>query len=104
MSEDMEKILRNALDTVDRGRRWATLGVAALFVAMVLLLFTTFHVGRAGEPGASQTPGRTGLFSRPACRRDALPRGTSGSRDPEGKTREQKRSRSAKPPLNRAVH
>ena len=53
MSEDMEKDLRNALDTVDRGRRWATLGVAALFVAMVLLLFTTFHVGRAGEPGAS---------------------------------------------------
>jgi hypothetical protein len=54
MSQDLEKILRNALDTVDRGRRWATLGVAALFVAMVVLLFATFHVGRAGEPGESK--------------------------------------------------
>jgi hypothetical protein len=54
MSEDMEKILRNSLDAVDRGRRWATLGVAALFVATVVLLFTAFHAVPAGEPGASK--------------------------------------------------
>jgi hypothetical protein len=54
MSEDLEKILRHALDSVDRGRRWATLGVAALFLATVVLLFATFHVGTVGEPGASK--------------------------------------------------
>jgi hypothetical protein len=54
MSQDMEKILRNALDSVDRGRRWATLGVAALFLATVVLLFAAFHVGRAGEPDESR--------------------------------------------------
>ena len=54
MSEDMEKILRNSLDAVDRGRRWATLGVAALFLATIFLLFAAFHIGQVGEPGATK--------------------------------------------------
>jgi hypothetical protein len=54
MSEDMEKILRNSLDAVDRGRRWATLGVAALFVATAVLLLAAFHTTGVGEPGSSK--------------------------------------------------
>ena len=55
MSEDLEKILRNSLDAVDRGRRWATLGVAALFLAILILsLATFFHVGRRDDPGRSE--------------------------------------------------
>jgi hypothetical protein len=38
MSDDNEKILRNALDAVDRGRRWALVGLAALFIAMAIAL------------------------------------------------------------------
>jgi hypothetical protein len=38
MTEDMEAILRNSLDAVDRGRRWAILGVIALFAATAVAL------------------------------------------------------------------
>jgi nitrate reductase gamma subunit len=53
MSQDMETILRNSLDAVDRGRRWAMLGVAALFVATLFMLVVVFHVRTIGE-GASK--------------------------------------------------
>lgn len=46
MSDDLERILRNSLDAVDRGRRWATLGVAALFFATLVMLIAAFlHAG-----------------------------------------------------------
>lgn len=53
MSQDMESVLRNSLDAVDRGRRWAVVGVAALFVATAFALFALFHTaaGAPGEPG-----------------------------------------------------
>jgi zinc transporter ZupT len=38
MSDENEMILRNALDAVDRGRRWALVGVVALFTAMAIAL------------------------------------------------------------------
>jgi hypothetical protein len=53
MADDLEKVLRNALDAVDRGRRWGTLGVAALFLASLLLLFAVFHTP-GGEPTAGK--------------------------------------------------
>ena len=55
MADDMEQILRNSLDAVDRGRRWATFGVAALFVAtMFLMLAAFFHAGGDGGPGTAK--------------------------------------------------
>ena len=36
MADDMEAMLRNSLNAVDRGRRWAVLGVITLFIATVL--------------------------------------------------------------------
>ena len=36
MADDMEAMLRNSLNAVDRGRRWAMLGGVALLVATVL--------------------------------------------------------------------
>ena len=44
MAQDDEKMLRNALDAVDRGRQFAMIGVVALFVATVFALYTLFHV------------------------------------------------------------
>ena len=38
MAEENETILRNALDAVDRGRRWTLVGLAALFIAMAIAL------------------------------------------------------------------
>ena len=40
MAEEYDAVLRNSLDAVDRGRRWAMLGLGALFVATVLALGT----------------------------------------------------------------
>jgi hypothetical protein len=55
MSEDLETILRNSLDAVDRGRRWATLGVAALFFAtLIMLLAAFFHAGGLGNRDTSK--------------------------------------------------
>jgi len=51
--EQQEVILRKSLDAVDRGRRWAMLGVGAVFVATVLAVGTfiwTAHASRAPAP------------------------------------------------------
>ena len=45
--EQRETVLRNALDAVDRGRRWAMLGVGALFAATVLALGTLLATAAA---------------------------------------------------------
>ena len=42
MADEHDRALRNSLDAVDRGRRWAILGIAALFVATILALGTVF--------------------------------------------------------------
>ena len=53
MADDMEAVLRNALDAVDRGRRWAILGVIALFVAIAIALAARFGAAAAYR-GASE--------------------------------------------------
>jgi hypothetical protein len=54
MADDMERILRNSLDAVDRGRRWAMIGVAALLVAAALLLFAAIHTGRMTDDSSAR--------------------------------------------------
>lgn len=44
MTDDMERMLRNALDSVDRGRRWAMLGVGALFLAALVVFSFVFQM------------------------------------------------------------
>ena len=59
MADDMEAMLRNSLNAVDRGRRWAVLGVAALFVAIVLALGAILATAQAS---AAPPPGQYGAF------------------------------------------
>jgi hypothetical protein len=42
MADEQDSVLRNSLDAVDRGRRWAMLGFGALFVATILALGAVF--------------------------------------------------------------
>lgn len=53
MSDNMEAVLRNSLDAIDRGRRWATVGLAALFVAAAIslaaLMAIAAHTGTASS-------------------------------------------------------
>ena len=42
MADNNEPTLRNALDAVNTGRKWALLGIAAMGFAVVLLLFILF--------------------------------------------------------------
>jgi len=53
MADDMESVLRNALDAVDRGRRWAILGTVALFAGAAFALFALFHTAAAAPREAS---------------------------------------------------
>lgn len=52
MSGDMDNVLRHALDAVDRGRRWALVGVGALFIGTAIALAALFGVA-AHAPGQS---------------------------------------------------
>ena len=45
MADEHDHVLRNALDAVDRGRRWAMLGVGALFGATILALGAVVWTG-----------------------------------------------------------
>jgi hypothetical protein len=59
MADDMEAMLRNSLNAVDRGRRWAVLGVVALFVAIVLALGAVLATAQAS---AAPPAGQLGAF------------------------------------------
>jgi hypothetical protein len=52
-------MLRNSLNAVDRGRRWAVLGVVALFVAIVLALGAVLATAQAS---AAPPAGQLGAF------------------------------------------
>ena len=52
MSDDLEKVLRNSLDAVERGRKWTLFGVVALFFAITIALAALFQ-GAAGTTAAS---------------------------------------------------
>ena len=56
MADELESVLRNSLDAVDRGRRWAILGVVALFVAM-LIAAATLAATAAGAAPRGAPPG-----------------------------------------------
>lgn len=45
MADEHDDVLRNALDAVDRGRRWAMLGLSALFGATILALGAVVWTG-----------------------------------------------------------
>ena len=45
MADEHDHVLRNALDAVDRGRRWAMLGLGALFGATMLALAAVVWTG-----------------------------------------------------------
>ena len=55
MAQDDDKLIRNALDAVDRGRRLAMVGVVALFIATVFALFTLFHIAGGPPPPGGVT-------------------------------------------------
>jgi hypothetical protein len=52
MADSSETVLRNSLDAVDRGRRWATLGVVALFIATALAWLAAAAAARGVSSGA----------------------------------------------------
>jgi len=53
MSDSTVALLRNSLDAIDRGRRWAMVGLAALFVAAAIslaaLMAIAAHTGTASS-------------------------------------------------------
>ena len=49
MADEHDVALRNSLDAIDRGRRWAMLGVGALFVATVLAVGTIIWTAAANK-------------------------------------------------------
>jgi len=44
MAENLDSVLRTSLDAVDRGRRWAIVGVIALFLVTVIAVGGLFAV------------------------------------------------------------
>src|SRR5262245_52544727 len=58
MADTPESVLRNSLDAVDRGRRWAVTGVVALFLATAISVAALF--GTAAS--ASRDTADTGLL------------------------------------------
>jgi hypothetical protein len=54
MSDDLEKVLRNSLDAVERSRKVTLFGVVALFFAMTIALAVLFQgaAGTAAAPSA----------------------------------------------------
>jgi len=47
MADDVEAMLRNSLNAVDLGRRWAVLGVVALFIATGLAVGWVLSIAQA---------------------------------------------------------
>jgi uroporphyrinogen-III synthase len=57
MADSSETTLRNALDAVDRGRRWATMGIAALFLVTAIAVAALFASAAAAARSASSDTG-----------------------------------------------
>src|SRR5688572_25786402 len=53
MADELETVLRRSLDAVDRGRRWAIIGVVALFVAMAIAVAALLGSAAAASTSAS---------------------------------------------------
>ena len=52
MSDSTEALLRNSLDAIDRGRRWAIVGLAALFVATAISLAALMAIAAHAGPAS----------------------------------------------------
>jgi|SRR5262245_25591069 len=57
MADSSESTLRNALDAVDRGRRWASIGIAALFLVTAISVAALFGSAAAAARNASSDTG-----------------------------------------------
>ena len=55
MNDNFDAVLRNSLDAVDRGRRWATFGVIALFVATAIAVAGLFGTAAARQGPSPET-------------------------------------------------
>ena len=60
--EQQEAVLRKSLDAVDRGRRWAVLGVGAVFVATVLALGWFLWTAQQSRAPAPEFYGAVKMF------------------------------------------
>jgi hypothetical protein len=49
MTDNLDTVLRNSLDAVDRGRRWATFGVVALLVGTAIAVAALFGTAAARQ-------------------------------------------------------
>jgi hypothetical protein len=56
MADEMEPMLRNALDAVHRGRKWGLLGMAALFFAITIMLALLFGGAAQRTPAPATFP------------------------------------------------
>lgn len=56
MTDSAENALRNSLDAVDRGRRWAMLGVVALFLSMAISVASLFRMAAAAARDNGSDP------------------------------------------------
>ena len=56
MSDDLEKVLRNSLDAVERGRKVTLFGVVALFFAITIALAVLFQGAAGAAAGPSAFP------------------------------------------------
>ena len=63
MADNNEPTLRNALDAVTAGRKWALLGIGSMFFAVVLLLFMLFMmvIPSLQPPGPDTTGSAAGI-------------------------------------------
>jgi drug/metabolite transporter (DMT)-like permease len=60
--EHQEAVLRKSLDAVDRGRRWAMLGVGAVFVATVLAIGEFLYTAQQSRAPAPEFYGAVKMF------------------------------------------
>ena len=60
--EQQEAVLRKSLDAVDRGRRWAMLGVGAVFVTTVLAMGALLWTAQQNRAPAPENYGVVKLF------------------------------------------
>ena len=56
MPQDMDAMLRNSLDAVDRGRRWTLLGIAVMFFGVTIALAALFGAGARNAPSENAPP------------------------------------------------
>jgi ABC-type maltose transport system permease subunit len=54
MADDLEHLVRQSLNAVDRSRRWAIVATAVLFILILFALASTMASARVEDPGRSK--------------------------------------------------